>query len=307
MSEFSKNKEEISCQKAFITGFELQKLVSKSKNLSGFIKANNGGILPVSIKAVLSDLCTFYNPEKNCIFPKIADIAEETCLSKISVIRIIEFLHKSGLVLRQENFVKDNRRNFYVFTGKFWDLVLPEVEKFFSEKKVSRCYLKNENRYQADTYLDQVESQQVSEKETDFEKEVNNMSYINNKKNDFEKFLKNLKHPERINTDLQFEFREVIDQLTPYEWQEYRDKDKFEKRNYLENKQKEQKRKLAAIEAKRQTEIDTEKACTPLDFSRDQALEWLQSLPKRLHSSYFAMQVKAKWSFSTQEIRIDDS
>jgi len=276
MSELNEHKEEIICQKAILSSFELHKLVSKSKNLSNYIKNNNDGIMPVSIKAVLSNLCTFYNPEKNCIFPKISDIAEETCLSKCSVMRIVELLHHSGLVLRQEKLGKDNRRNFYAFTGKFWELVLPEVEKFFNKKKVAVCNVKNTDRSQPDTFPIYKQITDLKNNEKDF--------FQKKFKNDSKPSENILNHSERIKTEFQKEFSDVIERLTPYEWEKYQKIEGFEKREWLRDKRKAFIKAAETADFHKKSQIDANSGGSPLDLTREKALAFIynfKNVPKR--------------------------
>lgn len=41
---------------------------------------------------------------------------------------------------------------------------------------------------------------------------------------------------------------------------------------------------------------------SPLDYNREDALQFIQELPEKLHNSFFAAQLKEKWGFSQNEI-----
>lgn len=285
-------------EKADISGFELTKLVYKSKDLANFLKENCGALTFANVKTTLANLCTFYNAEKNCIYPMINDIADETGLSARTVMRVIEFLHSSGLVLRQGSLNKDNRRNFYIFTGKFWDLVLADYEKFFGQKKVTRCHVNTQDRCHGVTYLKSPQVNQVEGDKPNFDTPINNsIKKITINNNVFSN-----KNCERVQTEFQESFRDVIERLSDFDWQHYKKLEGHQKREYLEGKRSEFLRADVDAQARESLREMRSDCVSPSDFGRDEALEFCCNMPAvgRRTSGFLAL--CQKWGFTSEDL-----
>ena len=77
--------------------------------------------------------------------------------------------------------------------------------------------------------------------------------------------------------------------------------DYIEETGYSVKKIKEEKQ---FIELLPQEIVEEKSVSSPLDYSREDALKFIQQLPEKLHNSFFASQLKEKWGFSHNEINI---
>ena len=70
----------------------------------------------------------------------------------------------------------------------------------------------------------------------------------------------------------------------------------YEKEDWLKMKRKELFHIKASKELKEKLENDKKNCSSPLDFNREQAINYLNNLPAILKTSYFAIELRKKWN-----------
>ena len=102
-------------------------------------------------------------------------------------------------------------------------------------------------------------------------------------------------------TEFQKKYADVFEKLSERDYQNYRSLQGFEKENWLKNKRKEI---FQAQESKKiieNIEKDKQNTGSPLDFNKEQALNYLNNLPAFLYNSFFGTELRKKYLNQEQE------
>ena len=207
-------------------------------------------------KLVLLSLVNCHNPEKAEVFPRQKTIADELGISERSVVRAIKEITNCQIVICE---VKKSNR--YKFTSKFFELVklsLPECQIVTSQSdKLSPPY-----------------REQKSE-----EKNNNNNKILNFQMTEFQR-----------------KYADVFEKLSEYDVMKYKTLQGYEKEKWLLNKRKELFQQVENKQLQLKIDSEKQKGCTPLDFSKEQAIEWLENLPALLQNSFYAKELRRLWN-----------
>ena len=96
-------------------------------------------------------------------------------------------------------------------------------------------------------------------------------------------------------TEFQKRYMDVFEKLSDQELSKYKSLQGFEKESYLQGKRKEHAQAVASRELQIKLESDKHNTGSPLNFTKDQAIEYLNNLMPELRNSYFARELRAKW------------
>ncbi len=219
--------------------------------------------LTPSAKLVMLYLSTCYNPNKVDIYPKQKTIASKIGISERSTVRAIDELVKAGLILKVCNYT-----NRYKITSKIAQKS-PEIEKIFNADNLADTKCKNDTKQ--DDNLTHHEQIKETKKEQDrkyivkyaMERGVTNIiPYVNAilKAGNYAGIIKKYKDIEKAQ-----EQAEIRRQLT--------------ERQVKQNKE------------------DAKTATSPLEFSKDKAIEFVNKMPSYLRkSSIFAQEIIKKYN-----------
>lgn len=277
----------VEAQKTNLSSYKLTQAIWRSQKLNDFFKEQNTKINIPNIKAVLGHLSIFYNDNKNYFYPQINLIAVETGLSENSVSRILKLCIHSALIFKSK-MDKDERRNLYCFTNKFWDLILQEDKKILKQKNISRGGVKKENTPHGEgyPYIYKQTTNILTNHEENF-----------SKKNSFE-----------AKTDFQKKYTDVFEKLSEYDLEKYKSLKGYEREQYLTQKRKELKQEEIFRAEREERERQKTGAGAPLDFTEDEAREYIRKMPAFvLQNSTFVKQLIKKWGFKVEEIRQDNT
>ena len=96
-------------------------------------------------------------------------------------------------------------------------------------------------------------------------------------------------------TKFQMQYRDVFENLSKSEIKKYRSLQGYEKEDWLKVKRKEYSQIQTSKELQIKLENDKQNTGSPLDFNKDQAIEYLKNLPAFLSDSFFAKELRKKW------------
>ena len=220
--------------------------------------------LTPSAKLVMIYLSTCYNPNKKDVYPKQKTIASKLGISERSTVRAINELIKAGLILKVCNYT-----NRYIITSRIL-CEPPQNEKFFTSDNVSETICKNDTKQ--DDKMAHHEQIKGTNKEQD------------------KKYLE------------QYAIEKGIENVTPYVNAIMRNghynniiRKYKEKENALEQAQA--RREITDIQIARQKE-DAKNAQCPLDFTKEQALEYVLAMPSELRNKGFCAELIKKYAFN---------
>ena len=97
-------------------------------------------------------------------------------------------------------------------------------------------------------------------------------------------------------TEFQKKYADVFKKLSESDLLKYRALQGFEKEAWLLSQRKEQFKADASKELQLKIALDKKTTGSPLEFDKDQAIEFLKNLPPMLHNSFFARELRKKWS-----------
>ena len=210
--------------------------------------------LKPTTKLVLLYLAGCYNPKHADVFPKQKTIALQMGISERSVISAISDLHKEGLVISERKYT-----NRYKFTAKILNLGA-HVEDF-SEAKCKDCTLESENF--APPYIEQ-EKEQIKEQHVSL-KNVSLEDY---------KILKNYAQKNGARN-----INAYINKLLSCGSGGEIIKAARQVKENSEARKKETQELLQRYEQEKQT------ACSPVEYTREQAIEYIKSMNPMFWSS----------------------
>lgn len=213
--------------------------------------------LSPSARLTLRCLVDFWNPEKGLVYPGQKTISECTGVSLRSVNAAVDELRKAGLLLTTGN---NGGRLKYYFTNYFFKLV--EIAQ--GKAKTSQV------TYAESSYHEQHEIHEQ-----------------NNKQNKIISFEL---------TEFQKRYQDVFEKLSEYELKKYKILKGWEKEEWLKAKKQEFNKLQSSSELLHSLNESKQKTTSPLDFNKEEAIEWLNSLPQFAKNGYFAAEIRKKWN-----------
>lgn len=212
--------------------------------------------LAPTTKLVLMALTNHYNPAKADMFPSQKYLAVQLGIGTRSVARAIDELRKKGLVIYETKTV-----NRYRFTNTFFSLVSPQggAEKKFSTDKLADSPCQNDTKEYA-----KMANKQIKEKE------------------------KNNPHGGNLNF-----------QKNEQSWSQQKFKNNFYNNKAssfsdYKNRKQDYNQQQKGVQYTTYKPERVQKG-SPLDFSREQAIEYLASLPQFMKDCHFARELRKKW------------
>ena len=242
-----------------LSQFELSKVALK--NLNKFD-------LSPTAKLVLLALIDCYNPRKEEIYPKQKTIADDLGISDRSVTRAIKEITDAGLLIYERKY-----QNRYKMTPVFFGLLSLKVDPsnnptLSKNKKLSPVSCQSvglENDSLSPACIEQKEEQ---------------------KKNKILSFGL---------TEFQKKYADVFEKLSENEIERYKTLQGYEKESWLKAKKKDFFQVQSSKALQEKLKNDKKNTGSPLDFNKEQAIEYLRDLPEFLKNSYFAKELRKKW------------
>ena len=93
---------------------------------------------------------------------------------------------------------------------------------------------------------------------------------------------------------LQFEYMSL--NLSDNELINYKKLQGYEKEDWLKSKRKDIFQKKQTEDLQQKIKADKKNISSPLDFNKEQAIEFINNLPVNLRNSFFAMELRKKWN-----------
>jgi len=217
--------------------------------------------LTPSAKLVLLYLSTCYNPEKPDIYPKQKTIANKIGISERSTVRAIEELVKAGLILKECNYT-----NRYKITSRILR-EQPQNEKIFIQETLSDTKCKNDTQQ----YDKLAEHEQIKETKKEQDKKILEQYAIDKGITNVVPYVNAIMRNGNYNNIIR----------------KYEQKQQAQRQAQVCNE-------LTQKQIKQQKE-DFKTASSPLDFSRDEAINYVNKMPFILRKTGFCAELIRKY------------
>lgn len=97
-------------------------------------------------------------------------------------------------------------------------------------------------------------------------------------------------------SEFQEKYADILSKFSEYDLKKYKALKGYEKEEYLKAKKKELFQAQSSKEIQANIADNKKNTGSPLDFNKGQAIEYLNNLPAFLNDSYFARELRKKWS-----------
>ena len=245
-----------------VSAFKLNQLVIRKR----VAKVYN--LKPSSV-LVLMGLVDCYNEKNGIVFPSIRYLQECMNISSDSTVLLaIKELVAKRLIIKSKGRVKKSQyqHNIYAFTRVFFEFL-------YSDDAIEppMNFIESARDIQSKPHVNITTK---NKREMEKEKEAS--------------FLKNL-------SEFQMRYIDVFKKLSESEMQEYKKLQGFDKEPWLIGKRRAFKEKEKSIAQRKLFKEYEENASCPLDWSKDEQLEYYKGLPPILKNSYYAKAIREKW------------
>lgn len=268
-----------------VKSFNLVRAIT-DKNLFSKIK------LSPTARLVLFNLANMYNLKKGCCFPKIKKLILCTGATEKSIISALNELRNNNLIVSSRDDYKTN----YYFTKNFFnilEIITDDTEEISAEpvKITATCHeqkkeqIIKQNNNSSFSFRNLIE---LSKSDT-----IGYFNSINKLSEEDKHHLLKIKMNRTNLTSFQLEHLEKLLLLNDYEIQKINTLEPYNRAENINIYYSARIRKIREItEEQTKQEIKIE---SPLDMTKEQAINYIKSLPTILQNSFFARELKKKW------------